>query len=86
MPVKVSVDGGSSGVALGAGVASMDNFDANSANLLGWPPATDLDVNGYIELDDLVIMCENWLDSGEGDIDNSGNVDFRDFAEFGLAW
>ena len=86
MPVKVSVDGGSSGVALGAGVASMDNFDANSANLLGWPPATDLDVNGYIELDDLLMMCENWLGSGTGDIDNSGIVDFRDFAEFGLAW
>jgi hypothetical protein len=56
------------------------------AGLLGWPVVTDLDNDGFIEIDDLKIMCENWLDSGEGDIDNSGIVDFRDFAEFGLAW
>ena len=56
------------------------------AGLLGWPPVTDIDSNGFIEIDDLEIMCENWLDSGEGDIDNNGDVDFRDFAEFGLAW
>ena len=86
MPVKVSVGGGSSGAALDAGEAYLDNFEMAKAGLLGWPPATDLDNNGFIEIDDLKIMCENWLDSGEGDIDNNGIVDFRDFAEFGLAW
>jgi hypothetical protein len=37
-------------------------------------------------LDDLLEMCESWLDVGPGDIDNSGTVDFYDFAEFGPAW
>jgi hypothetical protein len=31
-------------------------------------------------------MCENWLESGAGDIDNNGKVDLTDFAELGLAW
>lgn len=86
MPVDVSIGGGSSGAVLGPGEAYLDNFEMAKATLLGWPPATDLDGNGFIELYDLVIMCENWLDTGAGDIDNDGNVDFIDFAEFGLAW
>jgi hypothetical protein len=86
MPVDVSLGGGSAGAALGAGEAYMDNFEMAKAGLLGWPVVTDIDSNGFIEIYDLAIMCENWLDSGEGDIDNNGVVDFRDFAEFGLAW
>ena len=38
------------------------------------------------EVDDLEIMCGNWLGTGVGDVDNSGSVDFFDFAELGLAW
>jgi hypothetical protein len=86
LPVNVSIGGGSSGAALDTGEAYLDNFEMGKAGLLDWPPATDIDDNGYIEIYDLVIMCENWLDSGIGDIDNSGYVDFLDFAEFGLAW
>jgi hypothetical protein len=31
-------------------------------------------------------MCENWLDTGAGDVNNDGIVDFLDFAELSLAW
>jgi hypothetical protein len=85
-PVKVSVGGGSSGADVGPGEAYLDNFKVNTAVLLDWPPATDLNENGFIEIYDLAIMCENWLGAGEGDVDNNGVVDFFDYAEFGLAW
>jgi len=86
LPVQVSVGGGSSGAALGSGEAYLDNFKVNTAVLLDWPPATDLDGNDFIDIYDLAIMCGNWLDAGDGDVDNNGVVDFLDYAEFGLAW
>jgi hypothetical protein len=46
----------------------------------------DLDYNLYVDIYDFEILCENWLKSGDGDIDNNGIVDFLDFAEFALAW
>jgi len=86
VPVYVSIGGGSLGAVLSSGEAYLDNFEIVNANLLNWPPPTDLDQNGYIELYDLEIMCEHWLDSGAGDVDNSGHVDFFDLAQLGLAW
>jgi hypothetical protein len=87
-PVKVSVGGGSSGTVLEAGEAYLDNFKVVTTEaILGWPPATDIDENGFIELNDLKMICENWLGAGEGDIvGEDGIVNFLDFAEFGLAW
>jgi hypothetical protein len=58
-----------------------DQTDQNYAALL----TADLDRNGYINMNDLAIFCEDWLGEGEGDFDNNGIVDFRDFAVFGLA-
>ena len=46
----------------------------------------DLDYNLYVDIYDLEILCENWLKSGDGDLDNNGIVDFLDFAEFAMAW
>jgi hypothetical protein len=86
VPVEVSLDGGSEGAAPGSGEAYFDNFDVSSANLIDWPPETDIDGSGYIDIDDLMMMAENWLDTGPGDIDNDGIVNFEDFAEFGPAW
>jgi lysophospholipase L1-like esterase len=86
LPVDVVVGGGSTDAALGPGKAYLDNFEMQTAGLLGWPPITDIDGNGFIELDDLVEMCENWLESGAGDVDTDGDIDFYDFAEFGPAW
>jgi len=62
--------------------------------LLGWPPVTDLYKDGYIDLSDLSIIADNWLQSdvgaAGGDINDNGigdgTVNFRDFAELGLAW
>ncbi|MBN2020090.1 MAG: hypothetical protein JW749_07690, partial [Sedimentisphaerales bacterium] len=85
-PVKASIGGGSSGAALVSGEACLDNFNRTSGVLLNWPPPTDLDINGYIEINDLAMMCENWLKDAPGDFDNSGLVDLFDLAELGLAW
>jgi lysophospholipase L1-like esterase len=91
LPVGVSIGGGSFGVALGPGDAYLDNFEVVTAALLDWPPITDIDGNGFIEWDDLRIMCENWLDTGPdipADIykDEDNTVNFLDFAEFCPAW
>ncbi len=88
LPVKSSIGGGSSGATLSAGEAYLDNFEVVTSEelLLNWPPITDIDTNGFIELDDFLMMCENWLYAGAGDFDNNEIVDFYDFAEFGLAW
>ncbi len=86
LAVDVSVGGGSAGAAIGPAEAYIDNFEMQKGSLLGWPPVTDIDGNGFIELEDLAEMCENWLESGPGDIDDSGIVDLYDFAEFGPAW
>jgi hypothetical protein len=85
-PVRVSVSGGSYGAALASGEAYLDNFVMNTGQLIDWPPVMDLDDNGYIELNDLALMAENWLQAGEGDFDDDGVVDFADYAEFGLGW
>jgi lysophospholipase L1-like esterase len=86
LPVYVSVGGGSSAVVLSPGDAYLDNFEMKSAGLLDWPPATDIDANGFIEILDLGLLCDNWLGSGQGDIDSNGTADFLDLSELGLAW
>jgi hypothetical protein len=90
-PVRVVIGGGSDLAWIEDGEAYLDNFEVESGLLLGWPPETDIDGNGFIEWDDLRIMCDNWLSEGTdipGDIyeDEDNIVNFLDFAEFGLAW
>ncbi|MFA5240152.1 MAG: hypothetical protein WC476_10685, partial [Phycisphaerae bacterium] len=92
LPVDVAIGGGSSVVILEPGDAYLDNFEVAAAALLGWPPATDIDDNGFIEFDDLWIMCENWLMPTEPNTrsdlykDSDNTVNFLDFAEFSPAW
>ncbi len=91
--VEVGIGGGC-GVALASGEAYLDDMIIDDAKLLGWPPVTDLDGDGYIDLSDLEIIAYHWLDTGAGteggDINDNGigdgTVNLRDFAELGLAW
>ncbi len=51
----------------------------------------DLDCDGYIDLGDVKVMCNNWLITGSetpvpGDFDTDGTVNFTDFAVFGNVW
>ena len=83
---NVAIGGGSAGAALGLGDAYLDNFEVTTATLLGWPPATDLDSDGFIGWGDVRVMSHYWLDINPGDINGDGIVNFKDLAEFGLAW
>jgi hypothetical protein len=89
-PVSIAVGGGSGLATLEGGEAYLDNFEVNSGLLLGWPPATDLDSSGFIDWSDVLIISGNWLATGSdipGDIVGDDDiVNFRDFAELGLAW
>jgi subtilisin family serine protease len=49
----------------------------------------DLDCDGSIGLGDVAVMANNWLVTGvgiPGDFNVDGDVDFIDFAEFGIVW
>ncbi|MBN2019255.1 MAG: hypothetical protein JW749_03415, partial [Sedimentisphaerales bacterium] len=84
--VAVSVGCGGDNLNASQGQAYLDNFEMATAELINWPPATDLDGSSYIDINDFAEMAENWLGTGPGDLDNNGIVDFLDFAVFGPAW
>jgi len=46
----------------------------------------DLDCDGSIGWGDVAVMAESWLGTGFADFDQSGKVDFLDFAKLGWAW
>jgi hypothetical protein len=91
-PVDVSIGGGSNRTSLEQGEAYLDNFKIINAKLLGWPPATDLDGDGFIGWGDIRIICEYWLADPntvpdiEGDINRDEIVNFLDLAELALSW
>jgi hypothetical protein len=88
-PVDVAIGGGSDGVSLGQGEAYLDNFKIIKAELIGWPPVTDLYNDGFIDWLDVKVMCDHWLDTGSdipGDIYKDDIVNLLDFAELALSW
>ena len=91
-PVYVDIGGGSEGAVLSSGKAYLDNFRITEAALLGWPPATDLDGDGFVGWGDIGVMNEYWLGDPntdpnvKGDLNSDDIVNFLDFAEFGPAW
>ena len=91
-PVNINIGGGSDGVFLDFGEAYFDNFRIISAELTGWPPATDLDQNGFIDLGDIAVMSNYWLADPnmypimKGDFNRDDIVNYLDFSEIKLAW
>jgi len=88
-PVGLSIGGGSDGVALDPGEAYLDNYETTKAKLIGWPPATDLNSDGFIDWLDIAEMRANWLYTGanpECDLNNDEIVNFLDFEEFASIW
>jgi hypothetical protein len=85
-PLDVSLGGGAAELSIGSGKAYLDNFEMKTAGFLNWPPVNDINGDGYVDIYDLEIICDNWLAIGPGNIDNTGLVDFKDLAELGLAW
>lgn len=79
--------GGSNGVVLNLGEAYLDNFEV-AAKLIGWPLATDLDRDGFIDWGDVMVISEYWLDTSpdKADLNKDGIVNFLDFAKFALVW
>jgi hypothetical protein len=85
--VYIALGGGSDSIVISSGEAYLDNFTVTAAMPIGLPPATDLNNDGFIDWDDVWIVCENWLGVGpDGDVNNDGFVDFEDYVELALAW
>ncbi len=88
-PLSVAIGGYSDAITFDAGDAYLDNFEPTGAIILGWPPVTDLNGDGYIDWDDVAIMTGLWLNTGQGiqsDINSDEIVNFLDFAEFAPSW
>jgi subtilisin family serine protease len=87
-PVSVTLGGGSNGSVFSQGDVYLDNFKVTSGALYKWPPVTDLNGDGFINLGDIAKFTAQWLAEPNypADFDGSGSVDFIDFAELGLAW
>jgi hypothetical protein len=56
-------------------------------NWINAPVRGDFNVDGYVNLPDLMTICNQWLTIGpEADFDDSNDVDFFDFELFGRNW
>jgi hypothetical protein len=85
--VTVFIGGGGKGVDLAYGQAWFDNFEINYGILTGWPPAVDIDHDGYIGWGDIGLLAEHWLESYPAcDINKDGIVNFMDFALVVAGW
>jgi len=83
-PLGIALGGGSDGGAIDDGQAYLDNFEVDSGSLLDWPVPSDLNNDGYIDLLDIKVMSEHWLEIGSGitgDLNGDETVNFIDFAE-----
>jgi hypothetical protein len=67
--------------------------DPNVTELLLVVPSADINGSGDVDIEDLKIICRDWLLEGadipvkpNGDLDLSGKVDLEDFAILGRQW
>jgi hypothetical protein len=87
-PVNVFIGTGSDGDPINGDIAWLDNFKMVRGTLNDWPPVTDLDINGFIDLDDIAVLVYYWLTDPNGlpDFDNDGTVNLTDLAELTNAY
>jgi hypothetical protein len=88
-PVNIRIGGSCDGAALNSGQAYLDDFELNEGVLVNWPPATDINQDGFVDMEDAEVMSDYWLDEGPGlDADVNGDqlVNLVDFAEVARAW
>ena len=72
-----------------SGLAWFDNFTIQTGKLTNWPPKTDINQDGFVDIEDLCEMAGQWLNTGGGfsaDIDSDGYVDFVDLARLAEVW
>ncbi len=73
-----------------ANANSGDEYNINYFNIAANFVIPDCDFDGdgtAFDLNDLVLMCQNWLTSGPvGDADDSGKVDMADFSDCSVMW
>jgi hypothetical protein len=85
--VTVFAGGGGRGVNLAYGQVWLDNLEINEAVLTDWPPATDIDKDGYIGWGDLWLLVDHWMEYyPPADINKDGRVNFKDFALLVAGW
>jgi len=91
----VHTGAGSQAIDLTAGQLYLDNFTVNSGRLTDWPPKTDIDHDGFIDLSDVNILSQQWLKTEtelefgqnlDADVNRDGKVGFADFAGFADLW
>jgi hypothetical protein len=78
-------------IMVNSGDAYLDNFvvDSGTVIIMG-----DLNGDGSVNFEDLMIFCEHWLNTGcvqpygcgGADLNNDTNVDFRDFSILANNW
>jgi hypothetical protein len=56
-----------------------------SCGAMGYLPA-DLTHDCIVDINDLAVFAEGWLEPNRPDLNNDGNVDFADFAVLGHSW
>ncbi len=55
----------------------------------GWPHIADLNGDGFIDVLDIGVLGQHWLETGPGivaDMYSDDQVDLKDFAIFRLNW
>ena len=72
----------------GLGTVYFDDIRLHKSRCLGSGPATDLNGDCTVNLNDLEIYADNWLGTSalKGDFNSDLNVDFKDFAALASEW
>lgn len=85
--LKVELSGIIEGSIVSPNLLWLDNFTVNTGQIENFPPKTDINQDGFIDINDLAELSLNWLTSySPADINGDGIVDFKDIAKFSEVW